>query len=96
VSEQVLRLWQPIENFTLSNITVTMHKGVRGGYQCTGWNGTKTVAGLFATGRQSGVVPPLPARECGFLGPPSDFNAAVSVSPATSCLDIIFFWNIIF
>jgi hypothetical protein len=30
--EQVLCLWQPIENFTLSNITVTMHKGVRAGF----------------------------------------------------------------
>ena len=34
------------------------------------WNGTKTVTGLFATGQQIDVTPPLPARECGFLGPP--------------------------
>jgi hypothetical protein len=60
----------PIQNFTLQNISLTMHKGVRGGYECTGWNGTKQVGGLFATGEAVAVTPPMPtAGECAFLGP---------------------------
>lgn len=69
----------PIENLTLSNISWTMHKGARGGYSCTGWNGTKQVTGLFATGQAVGVTPPL---SCAFLGPPGDAAAtAGAVKP---------------
>jgi hypothetical protein len=79
LKSSLLRVWLApdsprILNYTYSPtnwFTVTIHEGVRGGYhQCTCWNGTKTVMGQFATGRQSDVVPPLPAHECGFLGPP--------------------------
>ena len=72
----------PIKNFTLQNISWSMHKGVRGGYQCTGWKGTKQVTGLFATGQAIDVTPPLPAQGCGFLGPPA--GAAVTAPPMTT------------
>ena len=71
----------PIENFTLQNISWSMHKGVRGGYECTGWKGTKQVTGLFATGQAIDVTPPLPAQGCGFLGPPA--GAAVEAPTTT-------------
>ena len=57
----------PIQNFTLSNVTWSARRGVKAGYVCQGWNGTKTVNELFASGTAVDVVPALPTRECGFL-----------------------------
>ena len=60
----------PIENFTLVNVSWSAHKGAQQGYECTGWNGTRQVKGMFATGRAVGLTPELP-RDCAFLGPPT-------------------------
>lgn len=57
----------PIQNFTLSNVTWSARRGAKTGYVCQGWNGTKTVNELFASGRAVNVMPALPTRECGFL-----------------------------
>ena len=56
-----------IQNFTLRNVSVSMHRGARGGYECTGWKEAKQVNGLFATGEAVSVTPPL---SCAFLAPP--------------------------
>ena len=55
----------PILNFTLSNVTWS---GKKEGYQCTGWRGTRSVGGLFATGFADNLTPPLP-KSCAFLPP---------------------------
>jgi polygalacturonase len=58
----------PIQNFSLINVSWSAHKGKQGGYgyECTGWNGTRQVKGMFATGQAVGLTPPLP-RDCAFL-----------------------------
>jgi polygalacturonase len=68
----------PIDNLTLRNCSWThratlsgdnLHELGGGGpaeYLCTGWNGTRIVNGLFATGSSTDVSPPLP-RDCSFM-----------------------------
>lgn len=60
----------PIQNFTLANISWSTHKGAKAEYECTGWNGTRQVAGMFATGRAVDLTPKLP-KSCAFQGPPT-------------------------
>ena len=57
----------PIENFSLVNVTWSAAKGAKAGYQCTGWNGTKQVAGLFAKGSAAALAPAMPSPSCAFL-----------------------------
>eukprot|EP01051_Picozoa_sp_SAG22_P014538 SAG22_NODE_1778_length_3602_cov_1.737083_2_plen_343_part_00 len=56
----------PIENFVMKNVTWSTRKGVRGGYVCTGFDGTRLVNTMFATGSAADLVPPL-SRGCQFL-----------------------------
>ena len=70
----------PIQNLTIRNVSWThrasLSDGIYGAengganYVCEGWNGTKIVEGLFATGSSVDLSPPLP-RDCIFLGPTS-------------------------
>lgn len=64
----------PIQNFTLANVSWTMHRAAADvdhgpTYNgCWSWQGTKIVNQLFATGSAVDVTPPLP-RGCSFMSP---------------------------
>jgi polygalacturonase len=63
----------PIENLSIHNVTWSTRRGAKGGYECTGYNGTRLVNGLFASGSAVNLVPPLP-RGCQLL--PDSVGAA--------------------
>ena len=77
----------PIQNLTFMNITTSVHRGagqvaVAGAPAengCWGWQGTRIVNELFATGSAVDVTPPLP-RACAFAAPAPEKSAGVPAS----------------
>ena len=72
----------PIQNLSFVNVTTSMHKGARkctSQCGCYGWQGTKIVNKLFATGAAVDVTPPLP-RGCTFEKPPAGKSDDLEVS----------------
>ena len=71
----------PIENFVMTNVSWSTRRGAAGGYECTGYNGTRLVTAMFATGSAVDLVPPL-SRGCQFM-PSEEPAAAAAVAAAT-------------
>ena len=70
----------PIVDFLMTNVSWSVRRGAKGGYECTGYNGTRLVSGMFATGSAVDLVPPL-SRDCQFMPPPPPPPPASSPPP---------------